>query len=522
VRDRSLIPALRGGLDLQEKDGGWILEDGTRRIRLPLDALGAEICSALLEGPTTPNKLMARVGSGRMELYERVALLNRHAMIATTRATNSVARHAQAAALEPLDGSLRHDAGLRHTCQGCGGCCTATELGPLSADDVARILAVDWSPHLPESVTPEDWLQEVEMQGGRMVTLLGRRDDRCVFLRSDNKCTIHAVAGAAQKPLMCRQFPHFFVQVPESPAIHVSLATECRAWHLARVEGATIEEATPELKTLLEERGSALVLRAPIEVWDGLDWSWKTWSAVREEQLDRLRIASDFPSLIDGITEPVLAALGASMDPHEEEEFFATRAGWGIPAPPALTAGGALAEFKRSSATVDGVLTAGLIELADRYEESGELGMARRHRALGDSLAHLMSGQTTPPAECPPEALEIWREMALAAVDSHEIARADTILHGAATLVLKMVLARHDCRLGVSDGLRARVEAHDVVDRMVRVTKMLRGALVSALMRQVARDLVALFLFNASVFAHRRAPRALGLDGSTRLPGALR
>jgi hypothetical protein len=302
----------------------------------------------------------------------------------------------------------------------------------------------------------------------------------------------------------------------------VALATECRAWHLARVEGATLEQAAPELETLLSERAAAIVLRSPMEVWDGLDWSWERWSAVRMDQLERLRSASNFADLIDGIAAPVLAALGTSMAPYEDEEYFATRAGWGIPAPPSQTDKGALSEFRRSCGHVDGVLTAGLVELADRYEEADELGMARRHRALGDSLAHLMSGLAPPPALSSPEALEIWRDMALAAIDSHEIARADTVLHGAATLVLKMILARHDCHLGASDGLRARVEAHDVVDRMVRVTKMLRGALVSALLRRVARDLVALFLFNASVFAHGRAPRALGLDGSTRLPGALR
>ena len=148
--------------------------------------------------------------------------------------------------------------------------------------------------------------------------------------------------------------------------------------------------------------------------------------------------------------------------------------------------------------------------------------MGRRHRALADSVAHLLSGVVAPPAASDPVALDLWREMAVAAVDSHEIVRSGSVLEGTAALVFKLVLARHDCLLGVSDGLRARVEAHDVVDRMVRVTKMLRGALVSALLRRIRSDLVALFLFNASVFARGTAPRALGLDAATRLPGALR
>ena len=112
--------------------------------------------------------------------------------------------------------------------------------------------------------------------------------------------------------------------------------------------------------------------------------------------------------------------------------------------------------------------------------------------------------------------------MALAAVDSHEIVRGESILFETARLSFKLVLAHYDCHQGISDGMRARVEAHDVVDRMVRVTKMLRGALVSALMRRSRKEMIALFLFNSSVFVRGRAPRALGLDAATRLPGELR
>ena len=118
--------------------------------------------------------------------------------------------------------------------------------------------------------------------------------------------------------------------------------------------------------------------------------------------------------------------------------------------------------------------------------------------------------------------VKLSNKVEVSALDSHEIARGEAILYETARLVFKLVLSHHDCHQGVSDGMRARVDAHDVVDRMVRVTKMLRGALVSALMRRSRKEMIALFLFNSSVFVRGRAPRALGLDVATRLPGELR
>jgi len=525
MRVRCTIPPLREGLEVVELQGRSFLEDPIRRVRVPLDELGLNICDALQREALTPAELTARVGAGRLDSYERVALLNRHLMLRTTRASDVLAlHHSDESPLPAFDGTLTHSAGLRHSCTGCGACCTGTDLGPLSDEDVARIKAVDWSPHLPESVKPEDWIVEVELQGGRVARLLGRRDDRCVFLRDDNKCTIHAVAGASEKPLMCRQFPHLFVREPASPGIHVGFATECRSWHIAREDGATVESSQESLWRILEEKGSAIMLKPPFVVWDGLEWSWESWSEVRQSQLDRVSDAVCFAEVIDGIVEPVQEALLASMSPYEQDELFSTRLGWGIPSPPAgpLTGRGALEGFQEGCRVLSVTVGQGMAELADRYESASELAMARRHHALAEAIHHLLSGQAAPPAMTTPEALQIWKDMALAAIDSHEIARGEAILYETARLVFKLVLSHHDCHQGVSDGMRARVDAHDVVDRMVRVTKMLRGALVSALMRRSRREMIALFLFNSSVFVRGRAPRALGLDVATRLPGELR
>ena len=525
MRVRCTIPALRDDLEIVELRGQRYLEDGLRRVRVPVDDLCLKICEALADGPLTPAELTSRVSAGRLDCYERVVLLNRHVMLASTRAQESVALHREG---EPgasnLDGSLSHSAALRHSCTGCGACCTGTDLGPLSDEDVARIEAIDWSPHLDPEVKPEDWVIEVEMQSGEVARLLGRRDDRCVFLRPDNKCTIHAVAGADQKPLMCRQFPHFFVREPESPSIHVGFSTECRSWHHARIDGSSVDDSRDSLWKILEEKKSVVVLRPPFAVWDGLDWSWAVWREVREAQLQRLQEAEDFGGLIDAVTEPVLEVLSGAMEAAQEDEIFATRLGWGIPEPPAggLAGRGAFESFQEDSRRLAGVLGGGIEELSERYGAAGERAMGRRHSALSDAICGLLSGQTPPPVATTPEAFQIWREMALAAIDSHEIVRGESILFETARLNFKLILARHDCHQGISDGMRAQVDSHDVVDRMVRVTKMLRGALVSALMRQARRELVALFLFNSSVFVHGQAPRALGIDAKTRLPGELR
>lgn len=98
----------------------------------------------------------------------------------------------------------------RHLCQASGSCCGHTDIGPIPPERKRRLLAVDWTPHLPHIRHNDELFQEVEVSGelGPQITLLARgRQGYCSFLDNDKLCTVHKLQGFEAKPLICRQFP---------------------------------------------------------------------------------------------------------------------------------------------------------------------------------------------------------------------------------------------------------------------------------------------------------------------------
>ncbi|TNF37171.1 MAG: YkgJ family cysteine cluster protein, partial [Deltaproteobacteria bacterium] len=276
------VPPLREDVTAKKFGGRLVVEDPVRRVRVPVDALTIAVMQELADGPSVPSALVEAIGAPRVELWRRVSLLNAHQLLETPRALAQCQLHRDAAAAPPpVDAAtapLTWPAGLRHGCVASGGCCHGTDVGPLKADDIAKIKAIDWSPYLPDDVHPDDWLVETTAPNGEVVTLLGMRHGRCVFLDSDKLCVVHKVAGSAQKPTICRQFPYTFTRTPRG--VDVSYAMECRAWHRARLGGPEpgADEATA--RTYLAEGGPLLELPAPVPLWAGVDLATEGWLAL--------------------------------------------------------------------------------------------------------------------------------------------------------------------------------------------------------------------------------------------------
>lgn len=81
---------------------------------------------------------------------------------------------------------------LRHECHACGNCCHGHFVPLLDAAEVTRIEGHAATLGVPDPI--ED--------GG-----LRRVNGACVFLGSNNLCTIHAKFGMDQKPLRCQLWP---------------------------------------------------------------------------------------------------------------------------------------------------------------------------------------------------------------------------------------------------------------------------------------------------------------------------
>ncbi len=145
----------------------------------------------------------------------------------------------------------------RFGCRGSGQCCHVFRPGPLSDEDLAALAAA--TPALQEALpdlpaTP--WTEEREGRGeggsGERWRYLRRRAGRCLFLRPDGRCGVHAVAGPAAKPAFCRLFPFDVVRTVRG--VRLFDVTHCSSQAEAAQQGPAHAEHAADLAPLLPRR----------------------------------------------------------------------------------------------------------------------------------------------------------------------------------------------------------------------------------------------------------------------------
>ncbi len=110
-------------------------------------------------------------------------------------------------------------------------------------------------------------------------------DDKCVFLRPDKLCAVHADLGEAAKPRACRQFPFFLVETPDGP--FAGLSFRCTA--VKQQTGRPMEVHRPQLEELRATGQYPRVGEGPIPLTPGhfLDWpGYLSLEAFARESLD--------------------------------------------------------------------------------------------------------------------------------------------------------------------------------------------------------------------------------------------
>jgi Fe-S-cluster containining protein len=516
-----IVPALRGEIAVKRYGTRIVLEDAARRVRVPVDVDTVALLQALVEGPRAPADLVAEGLGTAAALHARVALLNRHVLLQTPRALEQLKVASLAAEAWPVarlgEAPLTYPEGLAHGCIACGSCCMGTDIGPLRGEDVAKIREIDWSPHLPADVSPADWLEEHQVDG-RTVSLMGRRDNRCVFLGDDKLCIIHKVAGPQQKPTICRQFPYTFTRTPAG--VSVSFSMECRSWWQARQRGGPVADDEAAIRALIADGAPLLELPAPVPVWDGLDWDTETWLAVQGEAVAAVRAAGDLAALIDGLLGPCRRRLSEVTARYQASERFAGAAAWGLPPAPVDPM-----NFFEARRVMASRMTTSLSELADRYRDVEDHAEADRVDRVAWALASLLDdrrrGQLADLGRWPHE-LEVWRDMVLAGLYAHDPARGGSVVSGLAELALRVVAGHHLSGMLARAALRVRTEQQDVVDSMVLLTKMLRGKQVLASLRRLREPVTSLFFLHSDVFTRGKAPQdGVELSPAYRLPGVV-
>lgn len=92
----------------------------------------------------------------------------------------------------------------------------------------------------PAAAAP--WMRREQAPDGSEQIYFTQRGGRCVFLRDDDLCTIHAQLGPAAKPGFCREFPYHLVDDPLGTVAVVR--PSCGGFHRSFRDG---ERVGPEL-----------------------------------------------------------------------------------------------------------------------------------------------------------------------------------------------------------------------------------------------------------------------------------
>ena len=199
---------------------------------------------------------------------------------------------------------------LRYDCLQCGkGCVTNFQV--LVNDTAADAIRESES---AQKVKKEGYVPIEVLESG--IKVMARRpDNRCVLLREDKLCAIHAEAGIQAKPRACRQFPFHPINTPAGQ--YIGLSFFCSA--VQRNAGRRVAEQEAEIQSVV---GDFFLEEAPAELHNlaiplgpGITISWPEYLEVEAWVLAQLK-ASD---LLESLWE-IAAKLGLVFLHHLDNQ----------------------------------------------------------------------------------------------------------------------------------------------------------------------------------------------------------
>ena len=511
------LPALRADLTLVpgEDDTRWSLHDPVLDRRLGLGRAGRALAEALAK-PGTATAVLKRIERQGIRLrpevlYRHVDHLRRHGALEGARAQANRRALASAAAPGALlrDLPLRFAGDLRHRCQACGSCCSATDVGPLPPGVVAHLRTQDWSA-LPRAPRAPD-LFRAGQHDGQEVVLMTMVDDQCVFLADDMLCSIHKRLGPDAKPTPCRQFPYVFSHAGDH--LDVSLQMECRAYWQARQAAGPMAEVTGDLEELLRLGAPIHAVPERVPVDEGLQLSRGDYLALEAALIAAVQAAGPHPvDLIRAFGAAVRATLGPILGPLEADEAgYASVERWqaafpGAALPPPTPAANLSAALSRFAAE----MTTFCDEAAGVARERGLVPLAQRYAALGRAIGAL-SGDVAPASfRYGPGAREVLRDLLVASLFGKEAIRRAPLREGLALTGLRAVATLYGACRQAKDACRVEVFEQDIVDSMVTIGKMLRDRAVVACCNELKSSVIPLFSDYVEALV---APRAHAAGG---------
>lgn len=173
----------------------------------------------------------------------------------------------------------------RFGCAGSGACCQVYDPGPLTDEDLARLDAAAPTiraglPHLD----PGPWIVTQELEEGGSWRYLRRVNGRCLFLKPDGLCGVHATAGREAKPDACRLFPFDAVRTVEG--VKVWDISQCSRFPTTTRQGPSHATYAPEALAIAPRR---LLLHHPtVALDDGVPCDYGPILALEAALLDEV------------------------------------------------------------------------------------------------------------------------------------------------------------------------------------------------------------------------------------------
>ncbi|NUN14417.1 MAG: YkgJ family cysteine cluster protein [Myxococcales bacterium] len=500
------IPEARSDLKLEriENSKGYRVIDTRGAQRVGLDVLSAAIL-AELDRPITHvklvNALKQRLGANvRAEhVFRRLHWINQQSLLVGPRSAHYL-RRVEAAKFRPkVPENNEHlpfefVSELRHECQACGGCCSGTDVGPLSAEVVERIRKEDWT-QLDGFRDGLPLFRVVHDETGTY-TFTSNFKDACAFLQTDRLCAIHSRLGVENKPPICRQFPYLFTKTPAG-TLAVSLQTECRAWLKAKSAGTPPEYQQQMLRELLRAGAIVRTVTEPVCVRPGVFLSWDEYMALEGKLLSSL----DHHHPIDGgvvaeahvrecadLVETPFAEFEKFLEPEAWTQFGATT--WDYDHADTKRKRDVEAVRQTFLQALNDELDSNAQEFAAAGRQLESMRFVQLKRAIVTALTdHDVLYRRLPASELDEVARDAWR----ASIFAKDLLRYNSVTVGLAVLRLQICATIAHAMLRARDSSRLHVEPRDAVDSAVLVTKMLRQRSVSAFLRHQSDSVLLLF-----------------------------
>jgi Fe-S-cluster containining protein len=198
--------------------------------------------------------------------------------------------------------------GARYTCFGDGLCCTDIHgIGPLTKKECGQMRRIDrrsagWNDD------HDDYMLNTAADGG------------CVFLMSDQRCSVHAELGPDAKPEGCRRFPLGLVATPAGGRITTEHRCPCRTMgDRPDIDPAAVEPSIMERGKLVVDRH---IKRVPLTAKKQV--KFEDWEPIEAEYLSRLKGREPLSDILGA--EPFSKLRGSSWE-KQADEFIDARDG---------------------------------------------------------------------------------------------------------------------------------------------------------------------------------------------------